>query len=235
MKRLVPAGLILLSALPLTFGALRLAQLAGVPTAMPANAEFFASPVPLVVHIVGAFVFAVLGALQFAPGFRRRRPGWHRVAGRFVGVAGLLVGLSGLWLTLFYTRPHGSGPVLYALRLVFSSAMVASIVLGLAAIRRRDLMGHRAWMLRGYAIGMGAATQMLTLMVGEMVAGKPGVLGHDLLMGAGWAINIAVAEWAIRRHRRPALPVRAAPAGAARPVAAWYALGARHEPSARVA
>ena len=40
--------------------------------------------------------------------------------------------------------------------------MALAIVLGLAAIRRRDIARHRAWMIRGYAIGLGAGTQALT-------------------------------------------------------------------------
>lgn len=81
--------------------------------------------------------------------------------------------------------------------------MVVSIVLGFVAIRRGNVIQHRAWMTRGYAIGLGAGTQVLTLMVGEMIAGPPSELSRALLMGAGWAINLAVAEWAIRRRRRP--------------------------------
>ena len=68
------------------------------------------------------------------------------------------------------------------------------------AIRRRDILQHRAWMTRAYAIGLGAGTQVLTGMVGELIAGPPNELGNALLMGAGWAINLAVAEWSI--HKR---------------------------------
>jgi uncharacterized membrane protein len=199
------AALLLLSAFPLAAGAFRLSQLAGGAQITPANARFFASPLPVVVHIVSAAVYALLGAFQFATGLRRRWPGWHRIAGRLLVICGLLVGLSGLWMTLFYPWPKGDGALLYALRLLFGSAMVVSIVLGFTTIRRGDVMGHRAWMARGYALGLGAATQMLTLMVGEIIAGPPSELRRALLMGAAWAINLAVAEWAIRkRPRRPA-------------------------------
>jgi len=203
-------ALLLLSAIPLAFGAFRLTQLAGGAEITPANARFFASPLPLVLHIVSASVYAILGAFQFVTGFRRRRPGWHRAAGRLLVAFGLLVGLSALWMTLFYPRPDGTGELLYALRLLFGSAMVVSIVLGFAAIRRGDVMGHRAWMMRGYAIGLGAGTQVLTLLAGELIAGPPSELSRALLMGAGWAINLAVAEWAIRK--RPAPPARTASA-----------------------
>ena len=207
---LAPAGLLVLSALPLAAGAFRLTQLAGGADITPANARFFASPLPVVLHIVSASVFAILGAFQFASGFRRRRPGWHRAAGRLLVACGLLVGLSGLWMTLFYPRADGTGELLYALRLLFGSAMVVSIVLGFAAIRGRDVIRHRAWMMRGYAIGLGASTQVLTQLVGALIVGPPGELGNALLMGAGWVINLAVAEWAIRK--RPAPPARTATA-----------------------
>jgi uncharacterized membrane protein len=203
-------ALLVLSAIPLAAGAFRLTQLAGGAEITPANARFFASPLPVVLHIVSAGVYAILGAFQFAPAFRRRRPGWHRVAGRLVVLCGLLVGLSGLWMTLFYPWPAGDGELLYVLRLLFGSAMVGSIVLGFAAIRRRDVRRHRAWMLRGYAIGLGAGTQVLTLAAGAVILGPPSELSRALLMGAAWVINLAVAEWAIRKW--PARPGRTASA-----------------------
>lgn len=206
---LVPA-LLVLSAIPLAAGVFRLVQLAGGAEITPANARFFASPLPVTLHIVGAAVYALLGAFQFATPFRRRWPAWHRRAGRFLVAAGLVVGLSGLWMTLFYPWPAGDGPLLYALRLLFGSGMVVSVVLGVTTIRRGNVRGHRAWMARAYAIGLGAGTQMLTLMVGQLIAGPPSELSRALLMGAAWVINLAVAEWAIRR--RPARAARPAPA-----------------------
>lgn len=202
---LVPVGLILLSAIPLTFGALRLNELASGAAVTPANARFFESPLPVVLHIVGAGVYALLGAFQFVSRLWRRGASWHRIVGRLLVPCGLLVGLSGIWMTLFYPRPEGASDLLFVLRLLFGLGMVVSIVLGYVAIRRRDVPQHRAWMMRGYAIGLGAGTQVLTLMIGEMLAGPPNELGNALLMGAGWVINLAVAEWII--HRRTFRPV----------------------------
>lgn len=212
---LVIAALLVLSLIPVVSGAFRLTQLTGGAEITPANFRFFASPLPVVVHIVSASLFAILGAFQFATGFRRRWPGWHRAAGRLLVLSGLLAGLSGLWMTLFYAHPVGDGDFLSALRLLFGSAMIVSIVLSFVAIRRRDVTRHRAWMMRGYAIGLGAGTQALILMAGEMIAGKPSELSRALLMGAAWVINLAVAEWAIRR--RPAPPARTASAVVSNP------------------
>jgi uncharacterized membrane protein len=211
----VPIALVALGAVPVVAGSLRLVELSGGAVTMPSNARFAASPWPVVVHIVCATVFAMLGAFQFSAGFRRRRPGWHRVAGRIVVVAGLGVALSALWLNQFFPRAGAAREVLYPLRVVFGVAMVLTLVLGFVAVRRRDFARHRAWMIRAYAIGLVAGTQVFTLGLGGMVLGHADVT-TALLMGAAWAINLAVAEWAVRRpaRRRPALHTGPQQAGA---------------------
>jgi len=198
---LVPVGLILLSAIPLVSGAFRLTQLFGGATITPENVRFFVSPLPVVVHIISVSLYAVLGAFQFVPRLRQRRNRWHSMVGRMLIPCGLAVALSGLWMTLFYPWPAGDGILLYGLRLLFGSAMLLAILLGTDAIRRRDFVRHGNWMLRGYAIGLGAGTQVFTLMIGELIAGPPSVLSRAILMGAAWVINLTVAEWIIRTRR----------------------------------
>jgi uncharacterized membrane protein len=169
----VLVGLLLLSVIPLVAGAFRLTQLAGGAAVTPDNARFVAAPAPVVLHIVGATVYAILGVFQLSDGVRRRRPGWHRAAGRLLVTCGLVVGLSGLWMTVFYPGPDRGNALLVAFRLLFGSAMVVSLVLGVATIRSRNIAGHRAWMTRACAIGLGAGTQVLTLLAGELIAGTP--------------------------------------------------------------
>ena len=195
----VPAGLILLSVIPLTFGAIHLYQLAnGIEITTP-NARIFASPVPVVIHIISATFYALLGAFQFVSRLWQRGLKWHRWVGRLLLPFGLLVGFSGLWMTLFYPYPAGGSDLLYVLRLFFSSGMVISIILGFISIRKRDVNQHQAWMTRAYAIGMGAGTQVLTGMVGALTLGKVNQFENALLMGAAWVINLAIAEWSIRK------------------------------------
>jgi uncharacterized membrane protein len=196
----VPAGLILLSVIPLMFGVIRLIQLMSGADITPANARFFASPSPVVIHIITAAVYALLGAFQFVSRLWQRGLKWHRWVGRLLVPFGILVGLSGLWMTVFYPRPEGASDLLYAFRLFFGFGMVLSISLGFAAIRRRDIIQHGAWMTRAYAIGMGAGTQVLTGLVGALLLGKPNEFENALLMGAAWVINLAVAEWSISKR-----------------------------------
>ena len=204
----LPAGLLALTVVPVAAGVVRLTQLIVGADITAENARFFASPAPVVVHIVSVTAFAVLGVFQFVPRIRRRRPGWHRVVGRILVPSGLAAALSGLWMTLFYPRPPDVGDLLSAMRLVFGSAMAAAIVLGFLAIRRGDVARHRAWMIRGYAIGMGAGTQVITNLPWLLIFGTPDQLARAMLMGAGWVINLAVAELAIRRTFTRRVPSR---------------------------
>jgi uncharacterized membrane protein len=194
----VTALLVALAAIPVTSGVLRLVQLAGGPQIMPADGRFTASPAAVVLHVVAAAVFALAGAFQYLPRFRRRGRSWHRRAGRVVAAAGLLVAGTALWLTLGYPAKPGTGDVLYLARLVVGSATAASLVLGVAAIRRRDVAAHRAWMIRAYALGLGAGTQVFTEGFGGALFGT-GVLVGDLEKIAGWVVNAVVAEYVIRR------------------------------------
>ena len=197
---LVPAMLILLSLVPAIAGTARLAQLAGGAAVTAENARFFAHPIPVVLHILAVIPYGIVGAFQFSAGIRRRNRNWHRAAGRVLAVLGLLAALTGLWMAHFYPWPAGDGYGVYVERLVFGTAMIASILLALGAVRRRDFKAHGAWMIRAYAIGLGAGTQVLThLPWFILVEGKPGESARTVMMGAGWMINVIVAEWIIRR------------------------------------
>jgi len=198
----VPFALVALVLIPSIAGSLRLVELSGGPLLLPANLRMTESPVPVFFHVIGAIGYAVLGAFQFSAGFRRRRPGWHRMTGRVVVVLGLAVALSGLWMTLFYDRQPGTGELAFVFRLAFGSAMASCIVLGFAAIRQGDVARHQAWMIRAYALALGAGTQTFTLGFAHALFGTS-ALSTDLGLGAGWIINLAVAEYVIRRRRSP--------------------------------
>lgn len=198
---MTPASLILLSLVPAIAGTVRLAELATGATVTDANARFFGSPLPVVLHVLAVIPYCVLGAFQFAPVFRRRHRAWHRAAGKALVGMGMVAALTGLWMAHFYPWPAGDGVAVYVERLVFGGAMLASLVLAVVAIGRRDFASHGDWMTRAYAIGLGAGTQVLTHLPFFILVGKPGETGRGIMMGAGWVINMAVAEWIIRRRR----------------------------------
>ena len=197
----VPFALLALVLVPAVTGTMRLVEVFGGPHLMPANPRLTVSPLPVIVHITCGLSYAVLGAFQFSAALRRRWPLWHRRAGRVLVVLGLAVAFSGLFMTQFYARQPGTGPLSHAFRLIFGSALAACLVLGVTAIRRRDVSAHQAWMTRAYALALAAGTQVFTLGIGAAVFGVC-ERQYDLLLGSAWGINLTVAELVIRRSRR---------------------------------
>jgi len=54
-------------------------------------------------------------------------------------------------------------------------------------------------MTRAYALALGAGTQVFTQGIGNVVFGT-GEVTTALMLGAGWAINLSVAEYVSRRR-----------------------------------
>lgn len=205
----IPAMLLALSVVPIVGGLARLYSLSPSAAMKAENARFVANPAPVVVHVICATLYCLLGAFQFSSSFRLRWPRWHRQAGKLLAVCGLLAGLSGVWMALTYPIPEAmQGPLLRVVRVVVGVSMMVSIALAWRRIVMRDVVGHQAWMIRAYALGQGAGTQVVVLLPWMLITGKSGGLTRDLLMTLAWIVNFVVGEWIIRSH------------GVSRPVAA---------------
>lgn len=190
-RSLIPAGLIALSLVPAIAGVSRL----------------HGASLPIALHVTTAIVFSILGALQFAPALRTRPHRWHRIAGRIALPCGFVVALTGLWMAQFNAMSPSDGRAEYLERIVAGAWMLASLVRGVLALARREYQTHGEWLTRAYAIGLGAGTQVITHLPWFLLVDMhPAGVARAIMMGAGWAINAVVAEWAIRsaRSRRAA-------------------------------
>lgn len=201
----VPALLVLLSIVPMLGGVARLMHMSNESALSPENARFVQAPVPILIHIFSATVFCILGAFQFSRAFRLRWPGLHRRMGRVLGVCGLLAGATGLWMTASYAIPASmQGPLLYPVRMAVGASMIAAIIVAWQSILHRDVARHEAYMIRAYALGQGAGTQVIVLLPWMLLSGQSGGLTRDLLMTLSWLINVLFAEVVIKsRNRAP--------------------------------
>lgn len=195
----IPASLLGLTFVPVAAGAARLVDLSSGRTSE--NARFFDLPVPVVVHILAATTYCVLGAFQFMPSFRRRRPRWHRWSGRVLVPAGIAAAVSGLVMAVSDDLPVHDNAALMWLRLFFGTLMAVGLVLGLAAIRGRDVRAHQRWMARSYAVAQGAGTQAIVLGPMVLLVDQPGGGLKAAGMGFAWVLNLLVAEWLVRRSQ----------------------------------
>ncbi len=199
----IPALLLLFSMIPTLGGIVRLISVAHDTTITPDNARFLHAPTAVVIHVISATLYSVFGAFQFSSGFRRRWPGLHRRAGRVLALCGLVAGATGIWMTAFYRIPTAmQGPILYWVRMLVGTGMVASILIAVRSILRRQVARHEAFMIRAYALGQGAGMQAVVLGPWMLLTGEGTGLMRDLLMSLAWAINLGAAEWIIHRRTR---------------------------------
>lgn len=114
--------------------------------------------------------------------------------------AGIVSAISGLWMTHYYPFPeHLQGKLLYFVRIAVALAMVAYIFFGLSAVFKKRIAQHQAWMIRAYALGQGAGTQVAISIPWLLTIGEPSGITRDILMTVAWMINITIAEWFITR------------------------------------
>jgi uncharacterized membrane protein YozB (DUF420 family) len=170
----------------------------------------------LVAHVVAAGTAILLGGLQLVPRIRAHRQ-VHRWVGRsFLGLGTVAFVVTGLPLALTagttFARVGLTVPVLL---------WPVCAVVGWRAIRRRDVAGHRAWMTRLYAVTFFAITARMVVPL-LLLAQLPWILttydgdvdrviGRTVPVGQwlGWMIDLAVAEWLLRRLGRPGRSARA--------------------------
>lgn len=186
-------------------GLLRVLELAGGPAIIPGNPRVLAAPLPVILHIIGSFLFFIVGALQFLPSIRRHYPAAHRAFGYTVAIAGCISAASGIWMTHYYTFPEDlQGSLLYWARIALGSMMIGFIGCAMIAIRSRNIFQHGASMLRAYAIGQGASTQGF-LITGWIIVFGLEPLGplRDSIMVLAWGLNLFVAEVLVWRLLAP--------------------------------
>ena len=168
------------------------------PAAIVRRASY---PWAIIGHILGGSAMLILGFSQFSSRLRRAVPRLHRWVGRVLVGAGAYFALSGLVMNASAKAQADS--VLYnSAQNVMAGVFLAMLFLGIRAIRQRRVADHRAWMMRSYAITLGAATQTVLLLPVFLLFGPPlGVLA-DLVFISAWGVNLAVAEWVIRAPNR---------------------------------
>ncbi len=207
MSRIPPAlktptaGLIALAALPVLLGLAQLGMMiAGIIRGAaldPELAHYVAHPVAIGLHLVTGVGMLVAGLFQVNPRLRLRKKALHRLTGRCFVAAGIICGATAIWMNEFH--PAFGGWSKYSSNLFFGIAMPLALVLGLRAAIQRRIAEHRAWMIRAYAIALGAGTQRILILPIFAVYGLPGDPWLGLLLWLSWLINVAFAEWWLRR------------------------------------
>jgi uncharacterized membrane protein len=148
-------------------------------------------------HIGFAGVALLLSPIQLSGRVRARVPRLHRVTGRVVLFSIVAGGTSGFLLAWV----NVAGPVGTAGFGALAVLWVTFALLGLRAILRRDVVAHRRWMLRTFAMTYAAVTLRLWLfalipLLGDFHS------AYLLVPFLSWVPNLVVVELLLRRTPR---------------------------------
>lgn len=179
---------------------LALVQVVQIPLdALPEDSQRLnATPVWHFLHVLGGAIFGILGPIQFGRALMPRYGRLHRIAGRVFVAAGAAISLSSLGL--LWRFPDAYSVAISSGRLLFGIGLGVALTLAMQAIHARDFTRHRNWMIRAYAIGIGATAVSMVFFPIYLITGEPpkGLVADAAFLGA-WTGCVVLAEVLVRR------------------------------------
>ena len=150
----------------------------------------------LLLHVAGGVIALTVGLVQLWLGLTNRIAALHRAFGKlYVGVIAV-ASIAGFYLSLTIS---GNAP--YAAGLFFLCiAWVVTTSMAVLAIRRRNLLQHREWMMRSYAVTFA----FVTFRFGADALASQGLAIRDaqaIMAWACWAIPLLLLEALIQIRR----------------------------------
>ncbi len=193
----VPAALFFATLLTIL---LALVQVVQIPLgALPEDSQrLTAAPLWHFMHVLGGASFGILGPIQFSRVLMRRYGRLHRVMGRVFVAAGVSIALSSLGLLWHF--PDTYSVAMNSGRLLFGIALGVALAIAMKGIHKRDFTRHRNWMIRAYAIGMGATSVTMVFFPIYVITGEPPMgLTADIVFLGSWTACVVFAEGLVRR------------------------------------
>jgi uncharacterized membrane protein len=179
---------------------LALVQVVQIPlSALPEDSQRLgAAPVWHFMHVLGGATFGFLGPIQFGRALVPKYGRLHRILGRVFVTAGAMISLSSLGLLWRFADTYSVA--ISGGRLLFGIGLGVALAIAMQAIYKRDFTRHRNWMIRAYAIGVGATAVTMVFFPIYLITGEPpeGVAADIAFLGA-WTACVVFAEVLVRR------------------------------------
>jgi hypothetical protein len=152
------------------------------------------------IHVYASIWVLLAGFTQFSKRIQRNQPQLHRVMGYiYVTDVLLITGPAGL-LMGFYANggiPSRIAFVSLALLWIYFTAMA------LIRARQKNFRSHRHFMIRSFALTLSALTLRAWKFAITNSYELPPMDVYRAVAWLGWVPNLLLAEWLIRRKRRP--------------------------------
>lgn len=148
------------------------------------------------IHVVTSCLCLVAGFTQFSTRFLKKYPHLHRSIGiGYVLVILVFSGPSGFIMSIY----ANGGPISQAAFLILSTLWLLFTYLGYFYARKGDIINHRKFMIRSYALTLSALT-LRAWKFAIVLAFRPQPMDVYMLVAwLGWIPNLLFAEWYIRK------------------------------------
>lgn len=162
---------------------------------------FVKNPGLTLIHILPALLFVLLGPLQFVKSIRAKYPHVHRWIGRIVLGAGVIIGFSGIIMgfKMAVSGVSETGAITF-----FGTLFLFSLVKAYLSIRQGNIVLHRQWMIRAFALGMAVTTTRPIVGLFFATGRLTGLTAQDFFGTALWlgfTIHLIAAEVWINHTR----------------------------------
>ena len=178
------------------------------------DSRYASHPRLALMHVVPGGLFLLLAPLQFSRTIRRRNRSLHRWSGRLLLVLGVVMTVPAIFFGVLHPFA-GSGEAISVT--LISSFFVYALGRAFVAIRARDVVTHREWMLRAFAAAIGIATVRVVAGPIDLLLSPAGYGPADLFVLAiwvGWSLTLGGAELWIRHTRGTVAEHAGGPLGA---------------------
>jgi len=164
----------------------------------PDDDHFSRYIVPLRLHIAGGMGALLAGPWQFSERLRARALNVHRWMGRFYLLEVVLGSIAGLAMAVVSEQGMPT-------HLGFGILAVLWFLTGLQAyrmVRRGNIVAHRQWMIRNFALTLAAVTLRNYLPLLLFVLHWSFRSSYITVSWLCWVPNLLIAEWMVRRQAR---------------------------------
>lgn len=143
------------------------------------------------IHVFSALFVLLAGYTQFSAAIRQKYPKLHRQLGwLYVLVTVFLAGPSGFVIGIYANGGLSSRIAFCLLALLW----IAFTVMAVLAIVKKQVLSHRAWMIRSFALALSAITlRAWKYILVALFHPKPMDV-YQVVAWLGWTLNLLIAE-----------------------------------------
>jgi hypothetical protein len=166
----------------------------------PISPGFLIYPVAVALHVVAAGIWMTLAPFQFVKRIRARWLNYHRWAGRVLVAVGLIVGLAALFMAWVTPIAGWTERIILGF---YGLLFLLALCKGFYSICMGQVMLHREWMIRAFALTLAVSTVRLIEIPALIIAGtQPLQIIYVIANITAFTSHAIVADLWIRATRR---------------------------------